>query len=319
MARLRVIDKSKVFLVLASIGLLTLLSVACSDSINTSTTSSGENGKDNFRILISDDTNAIDKFDSVNISISKIGIHRNDSTGNWTEFVPDITEIDLKPLTGENALEIWSGNVTAGEYNKVFIYVDNVTGTLIQDYGGGQPEIKLPSNKLQISKPFTISENDTTSFVFDVTVVEAGKSGNYILQPQIAESGAEKEYKEMNKVKKNTGVKMEDKTWKLESFGPSDNLTLPLEHTEVTIRFVSSGNEFNGSAGCNSYFGQYQILDGTLSIIPPIGQTEIACPEPILSQEVAYLSTLLVAESYQVSGNRLQIICGDQILNFIKD
>ena len=49
-----------------------------------------------------------------------------------------------------------SGDLTAGEYNKVFIYVDDVTGIL---EGGGAADVKLPSQKLQISKPFTISDS----------------------------------------------------------------------------------------------------------------------------------------------------------------
>ena len=80
-------------------------------------------GIDNFRLLISDDVNAIEYFEHVYVTISEIGVHSGGESGNWTEFIPDTTEVDLKPLVGENALEIWSGNLTPGEYNKVFIYV----------------------------------------------------------------------------------------------------------------------------------------------------------------------------------------------------
>ncbi len=150
----------------------------------------------NFRFLISDDVNAIDNFASVNVTISKIGVHSSGESGNWTEFTPDITEVDLKPLVGENALEIWSGNLTAGEYNKVFIYVSDIHGILTEDLGGEEADIKLPSNKLQISKPFTISDS-VVDFVYDITVVKAGKSGKYVLKPQIAESGAEQNFNEL--------------------------------------------------------------------------------------------------------------------------
>ena len=316
------INISKIFLFIISVSLMAVLSTACSDLLTSTTSSPEENAESNFRLLISDDANAIDKFASVNVTISKIGVHSSNSSESWVEFIPDTTEVDLKPLVGENALEIWSGNVTAGEYNKVFIYVDSVTGILNEDLGGQQPEIKLPSNKLQISKPFTISDNATTSFVFDITVIEAGKSGQYILQPQIAQSGAEQEYKEMKKQKepkdKDT-VTLEDITWKLEVFGASDNLSPVLAETEITIRFVSSSQEFQGSAGCNSYFGSYETDDDKLTVISPIGQTEIGCPEPIMDQEVRYLTTLQDAESYEITGNRLQIICGDNLLNYIKD
>ena len=38
------------------------------------------------------------------------------------------------------------------------------------------------------------TESSATWFVYDITVVEAGKSGKYNLQPQIGESGADKEF-----------------------------------------------------------------------------------------------------------------------------
>jgi hypothetical protein len=151
----------------------------------------------NFRFLISDDVNAIDDFATVNVTISKIGVKRGGESGNWLEFTPDITEVDLKPLAGENALEIWNGNLTPGEYSKVFIYVSEVNGILLPTLGGETSNVKLPSEKLQISKPFTISEDTVTSFIYDVTVVNDGQSGQYVLQPQIGQSGADQEFKEV--------------------------------------------------------------------------------------------------------------------------
>jgi len=150
----------------------------------------------NFRFLISDDVNAIDNFASVNVTISKIGVHSSGESGNWTEFTPDITKVDLKPLVGENAIEIWNGNLTAGEYNKVFIYVSDIHGILTEELGGEEVDIKLPSNKLQISKPFTIGDS-VVNFVYDITVIKAGKSGKYVLKPQIAQSGAEQNFNEL--------------------------------------------------------------------------------------------------------------------------
>jgi len=166
----------------------------------------------NFRFLISDDVNAIDDFASVNVTISKIGVQHGSESGNWLEFTPYISEVDLKPLVGENALEIWSGNLTPGEYSKVFIYVSGVNGILTPALGGEKANVKLPSNKLQISKPFVISEDTATSFVYDVTVVQAGQSGQYILKPQIAQSGADQKFKEV-KPEQGEGKKPE-KPWR---------------------------------------------------------------------------------------------------------
>ena len=151
--------------------------------------------KGNFRLLISDEVNAIDHFASLNVTISSVGLQQRGKPGGWIthELDPKKT-VDLKDLVGDNATEIWSGYVDPGEYIKVFIHVDNVTGILDGAYGGGTANVTLPSDKLQISKPFTLSPDLLVNFVFDITVVQAGKSGKYILKPQIDPSGPGKPF-----------------------------------------------------------------------------------------------------------------------------
>lgn len=57
--------------------------------------------------------------------------------------------------------------------------------------------MKLPSGKLQISKPFEVGEDQEVNFVYDVTVMQAGKSGQYNLKPQIGQSGADQKFREV--------------------------------------------------------------------------------------------------------------------------
>ncbi len=150
--------------------------------------------------LISDEVNAIGDFQSLNVSISKIGLHLAGEDGEWIELDPEVKEVDLTLLQGTKAQSIWSGNITAGRYTKVFIYVDNVWGQLTEAKGGSTVEVKLPSNKLQISKPFEVTDDQETNFVYDLTVVAAGndRSGiKYVLKPQVAESGADQDFEEI--------------------------------------------------------------------------------------------------------------------------
>lgn len=145
----------------------------------------------NFILLISDDVNAIGDFESVNVSITKVGL-RSSGSGGWLEFEPEIREVDLTTVQGDKTQQIWRGNIPEGEYTKVFIYVSDVQGILKETEE--TVEIKLPSNKLQISKSFQITADTATSFTFDLTVISAGseQSGiKYILKPQAAESGAD--------------------------------------------------------------------------------------------------------------------------------
>ena len=197
----------------------------------------------NFRLLISDEPNEITSFYSLNVTVEQVGFQRKGDSESWTtENITPPETVDLTKLTGANATEIWSGNLTAGEYNKVFIYVNRVEGILNQyseNIPGDNVTVKLPSGKLQVSKPFTITEDDEVSFVFDVTVIKAGKNGKYILKPQIAESGADKTFniitsqgkgKEKDKSVKIKGDKPEKEKWEgIINSVSSDNTTFTMQ------------------------------------------------------------------------------------------
>jgi hypothetical protein len=146
----------------------------------------------NFMFLISDDANAIGDFQSLNVSISKIGLQLGGEAGQWVELTPQVEVVDLTLLQRDKAQEIWRGDVPEGQYTKVFIHVSKVSGVLKAT--GGPISVKLPSKKLQISRPFEVTGDSVTSFVYDVTVVKAGKSGKYILKPQVGRSGADRRF-----------------------------------------------------------------------------------------------------------------------------
>jgi hypothetical protein len=149
----------------------------------------------NFVFLISDDVNAIGDFLSLNVTISKIGLQLGGEAGRWIERNPQVKVVDLTLLQGDKAQEIWRGDVPKGQYTKVFIHVSNVSGILKAT--GGPISVKLPSEKLQISRPFEVTGDSVSHFVYDVTVVEAGKSGQYILKPQAGQSGADRKFEEV--------------------------------------------------------------------------------------------------------------------------
>ena len=147
----------------------------------------------NFAFLISDEANDIGDFDSLNVVISRVGLQTAGNSEKWIEFTPEIKTVDLTQLQGEQSQEIWRGNVPAGQYSQVFIYVNEVKGKLKST--GQTIEVKLPSSKLHISKPFEVTADTVTSFTFDITVVATGNNGKYILKPEVSESGAQQEQK----------------------------------------------------------------------------------------------------------------------------
>jgi hypothetical protein len=205
----------------------------------------GDGGAVEF--YISDEENAIDDFAHLNVTITKVGLHRvgdasdsastednatptegnvtpsevtasatsttaatstatptmtpgtdaeeddekededdgGESEAKWVEYTVNKT-VDLTELKGANATKLDVLNAPDGDYDKVFVYVDGIDATL---QNGESVNVKLPSNKLQINKGFTVGNGKNVSFVFDLSVHKAGKSGKYILKPVISQSG----------------------------------------------------------------------------------------------------------------------------------
>lgn len=74
---------------------------------------------------------------------------------------------------------------------------------------------------------------------------------------------------------------------------------------EQTISFDADG-KFNGNAGCNSYFGNFEV-DGNELSLGAIESTEMACPEDVMTAETAFLTALEKSATYQITGKSLQI------------
>jgi hypothetical protein len=108
----------------------------------------------------------------------------------WVEYEVDNRTVDLTELQGANATKLSSLDVPNGTYEKVFVYVADVNGTLKD---GSDQRVKLPSGKLQLNSEFTVGNGESVDFVFDITAVKAGNSGKYILKPVISESGTDVE------------------------------------------------------------------------------------------------------------------------------
>lgn len=132
----------------------------------------------------------IEDFQHLNVTISKVGLKRaageNGSDGEWVEYGVDNRTVDLTELQGPNATSLGVLSAPAGNYTKVFVYVDEVEGILND---GEEVTVKLPSQKLQINSAFTVAPNSSVDFVFDISVFKAGNSGKHILKPVVGESG----------------------------------------------------------------------------------------------------------------------------------
>ena len=112
------------------------------------------------------------------------------------------------------------------------------------------------------------------------------------------------------------GADLEGSKWLLASYGDQDSPQAVIEDTRGTAEF--SEGDVTGTAGCNTYFGSYEV-DGQELAFGPVASTEMYCmdPEGLMDQEYAYLQALGKAEQYEIKEGNL-IITGTegQVLTF---
>lgn len=107
-------------------------------------------------------------------------------------------------------------------------------------------------------------------------------------------------------------------SWVVESVEVDGEVSLPIAGTTVTATFTDG--EINGSAGCNNYFGGYE-LEGNAMNVGPLASTQMFCEEPTgsMDQELGYLALLGGAESFAIKGDEMTIeIAGDRRINFVR-
>lgn len=109
-------------------------------------------------------------------------------SGGWITREVDGATVDLTRLQGDNATLVGSPELPVGKYTTVVLTVSDVDATLTD---GSSADVKLPSGKLRLNEGFTLGANDTVSFVYDVSVVNSGNSGKYVLKPVLDQSGAD--------------------------------------------------------------------------------------------------------------------------------
>jgi heat shock protein HslJ len=68
----------------------------------------------------------------------------------------------------------------------------------------------------------------------------------------------------------------------------------------VTVTLSLDGGEAAGSAGCNSYFGAYELDGDSLTFPEPFGLTQKMCEDEVMAVEDAYLPLLQSTASFAI-------------------
>lgn len=103
-------------------------------------------------------------------------------------------------------------------------------------------------------------------------------------------------------------------SWTLVSSGDGEAPTAVPAGVEVTANFAEG--RISGTSGCNRYGAAY-TLDGAALTIEPAVSTMMACEEPKMTVETAYLAALGQVTGYRLQDGNLLLSYGDgQVLTF---
>jgi heat shock protein HslJ len=80
----------------------------------------------------------------------------------------------------------------------------------------------------------------------------------------------------------------------------------PVTGTMISAEFTTDG-KVSGTAGCNTYAGQYTASGSSIQFTAPMASTMMACDQPVMDQETAYFQALAAAKSFAVNGDKLTL------------
>ncbi|MCX6047264.1 MAG: META domain-containing protein [Chloroflexi bacterium] len=115
------------------------------------------------------------------------------------------------------------------------------------------------------------------------------------------------------------GESLENTAWQLVSFGVTGAETPVLPEFPITLMFSADGS-LGGSGGCNSYGGEYQTQENTLTLSKIVSTLRACVDEPANQQEQHYLQALEAANQFMLTADHLMLssTTGDDVLNFTR-
>jgi heat shock protein HslJ len=106
-----------------------------------------------------------------------------------------------------------------------------------------------------------------------------------------------------------TTAKLAGTSWKLVSYGSTDAQIPAANGIDTQMDFGTDGN-VSGSMGCNRFSGPYSQKGDSITF-SAIAATEMACPEPQMTQESSVFQLLVGSVKIEQSGTSLTIFSAD--------
>jgi heat shock protein HslJ len=107
----------------------------------------------------------------------------------------------------------------------------------------------------------------------------------------------------------------ENLEWLLGSYAQDGAMVDVPEGVETTL--LLSGGQATGSAGCNTYFGAYEIDADSLTFPEPFGTTRMLCQGPSQVVEDAYLALLSATGGWVVQDGTLDLSDADGVTTLV--
>lgn len=106
-----------------------------------------------------------------------------------------------------------------------------------------------------------------------------------------------------------TSAKLAGTSWKLVSYGLVEGQISAVEGIDTQLDFGSDGS-VSGSMGCNRFSGSYSQKGDSLTF-SPIAATEMACPEPQMTQESSAFQVMVETVKFKMKEDTLTIFSAD--------
>ena len=81
----------------------------------------------------------------------------------------------------------------------------------------------------------------------------------------------------------------------------------PVPDTAITAEFSEDG-KVSGSSGCNSYTTTYEVSGKKITFGEQSAMTMMACPDPVMEQERAYMEALTAAATFEIGDDELVLL-----------
>jgi len=100
-------------------------------------------------------------------------------------------------------------------------------------------------------------------------------------------------------------------TWVLDA-SSMDSLVVDASPTDARIDLTLGAEEAFGTSACNSYRGSY-ALDGDRLTFGPFAATQMACEQPLMDLEAAYLAELGEVSGFEVEADGTLVLTGGDV------